>query len=503
MTTIAVIGTGAMGRGIIQWAAESGATVLAYDQADGAADKAISFVVGLLDRAVAKNRISQDVRDDRVSRIKPVSDLSDLASADVVIEAILEDLDIKRALFKELEAVVGRDTLLCTNTSSLSVTSIAFGCEYPDRVAGLHFFNPVPLMRVVEVISGERTDPKVVQILLDIVKRTQHHPVICSDNPGFVVNHAGRGLYTEGLRIVQETVAEPVDVDRIIRGSLGLPMGPFELFDLTGLDVSGRVLHEIYDAFYQEPRYRPTPLVRRRIAAGLLGRKTGAGFYTYVDNKRVEPTEPHASNANAGSYFIDASGPEAETLATLLIAGGGTLAPVKTAATIIVAPVGQDATTACIDAGHDPTRTLAIDLLFPMALKQGGRQTVMTTPATDSARVDALIACLSRAGQSITVIQDSPGFVAQRVASNIVNTSCEIAQMGIATPLDINAGVTGGLGYPLGPLALGDQIGPLRVLEILENLQSATGDPRYRPSMWLIRRAKLGLSLMHTNEKNE
>ncbi len=495
MTTIAVIGTGAMGRGIIQWAVESGAQVLAYDMTDGAADAARSFVHGLLDRAVTKGRMTAAERDDHLSRIIVTPDMGALTKADVVIEAIVEDLDAKRALFAQLENIVRNDTLLCSNTSSLSVTAIANGCRHPERVAGLHFFNPVPLMRVVEVIKGSRTGSEVLPALLKIVGRTKHHPVVCSDSPGFVINHAGRGLYTEGLRIVQENVATPVDVDRVMRSALGLPMGPFELFDLTGLDVSGRVLHEIYDAFYQEPRFRPSPLVRQRIASGLFGRKSGQGFYQYDGNKKIEPTETPSPSGKTGRIHVAAQGGAADHLTALLRLGGAEIVDPENAETIIIAPEGNDATTAALHGGCDPSKTVAIDLMFPAALNDGGRATLMTNPATLPAHRDAVHAALARAGLAVTIISDSPGFIAQRIASTIVNTACEIAQQAIASPADIDAGVTGGLGYPVGPLTLGDQIGAGKLLSLLQTIHENTGDPRYRPSLWLRRRAALGLSL--------
>ena len=492
VNTIGVIGTGVMGRGIIQWAAESGATVLCYDSRAGAAGEAVAFVAGLLARSVDRGRMSAADRDAMLGRMQVASSLGELAAADMVIEAIVETLEAKRALFAELEQIVRDDAILCTNTSSLSVTSCARDCRVPGRVAGLHFFNPVPLMKVAEVIRGERTKPEVIGAIVACVGRTGHRALVCSDTPGFVVNHAGRGLNTEGLRIVQEGAASFADIDRVMRDYAGFPMGPFELFDLTGLDVSARVLREIYEGFIHESRLRPTPLVFRRMEAQLYGRKVGEGFYRYEDGKKIEPAEAAVPPASTARVYVD--GPCA--VADLLARGGLVLADgAADAEAIVVCPLGDDATTVSVTAGYDPHKLVAIETLYLDRLVEGQRATLMTTPVTGAAARDAVHAALAAAGLRVTLIGDSPGFIAQRIVAMIVNIACDIAQQRIAAPADIEIGVTRGLGYPAGPLTLGDQVGPRRILQILERLQSITGDPRYRPSLWLRRRAQLGSPL--------
>ena len=205
-----------------------------------------------------------------------------MSGADIVVEAIVEELEAKRRLFGDLESIVSDDCILASNTSSLSVTAIAADCDRPERVAGYHFFNPVPLLKVVEVVDGLLTAPWVGDVLDAVARRCGHRPVRAKDSPGFLVNHAGRGFNTEGLRIVQEGVARPRDVDDILReGGTKFRMGPFELMDTTGLDVSGVVMESIYRQFYEEPRFRPVPIARQRMAAGLYGRKTCRGFDAY------------------------------------------------------------------------------------------------------------------------------------------------------------------------------------------------------------------------------
>jgi 3-hydroxybutyryl-CoA dehydrogenase len=491
-TTIGVIGAGAMGRGICQWAAELGATVLVFDSRPDAAEDARAFVGDMLRRSTAKGKLTASACEEMLARLHVAGSIAHFADADIVVEAIVEDLGAKRRLFAELETVVGDDTILCTNTSSLSVTGCASQCRAPSRVIGLHFFNPAPLMKVVEVIRGERTRQDVVDRVLEVVSRSAHRPIVCGDTPGFVINHAGRGLSTEGLRIVQEGVAAFADVDRVVREYVGFPMGPFELFDLTGLDVSSRVLMEIYDGFFQEARYRPSPFVYRRVEAGLLGRKVGEGFYTYVEGKKREPAEAEAPGGARGALFVD--GPDA-TKALLANGGAALVDKASDAEAVVVLPLGDDASAAAFSGGHDPKKLVALDSLFPDKLVAGGRATIMGTPLTDMRALDIAHAALAGAGLRVTRIADSPGFIAQRVVANIVNTACEIAQQRIAAPADIDEGVKRGLGYPLGPFGLADKAGGRRILQVLQRLHALTGDPRYRPSLWLRRRAELGVSI--------
>ncbi|MBU6438514.1 MAG: 3-hydroxyacyl-CoA dehydrogenase, partial [Betaproteobacteria bacterium] len=289
--TIGIIGTGAMGRGIAQLMAQSGHPVLLFDSRPGAVQEALTSLRDSWNKLVERGKLDKDAVTMARQMLNPVSDLRGLSSCTLVIEAIVEDLKAKQDLFRALEPVVAPHTILATNTSSLSVAAIASACQRPQMVAGLHFFNPVPQMKVVEVIAAARTRPDVVEKLVKLVRETGHTPVLASDTPGFIVNHAGRGYGTEALRCLQENVADVVTIDRILRDQGGFKLGPFELFDLTALDVSHPVMESIYHQYYEEPRYRPSPITAQRRAAGLLGRKSGEGFYLYKDGARVEPSE--------------------------------------------------------------------------------------------------------------------------------------------------------------------------------------------------------------------
>ncbi|MDB5786217.1 3-hydroxyacyl-CoA dehydrogenase [Caballeronia mineralivorans] len=497
--TLGIVGSGAMGRGIAQIAALGGLSVRLYDTNQQAIAAARDYLADTLSKLAAKGKLNEADAHAALARIHAAGAIGDLADCDVVIEAIVEKLEIKRELFRELEGVVGEQCILASNTSSLSITAIAAGCAKPERVVGLHFFNPVPLMKVVEVIDGLRGDPTAGDALMALGRQMGHTAVRAKDMPGFIVNHAGRGMNTEGLRIASEGVASFADIDRIMREQAGFRLGPFELLDLTALDVSHPVMESIYHQFYEEPRFTPSPITGTRLAGGLIGRKVGEGFYKYVDGKQQIPDEAPAPTTLPRRVWVSRSSAHAREEVFKLIAkmeanvtidSGGTPA---LDSLIIVTPLGHDATTACVAEKLDASRTVAIDTLFPLA--DAARRTIMTTPATTAEFRDAAHALFAFDGVPVTVIRDSTGFVAQRVVATIVNIGCDIAQQRIATPADIDLAVTLGLGYPHGPLALGDALGASTLLTILRNMQAVLGDPRYRPSPWLTRRAQLGLSL--------
>jgi len=497
--SIAVIGTGVMGRGIAQIAAQAGIRVMLFDTRSEAAPAARDYVAQMFAKLAEKGRMTPEAAKAAVDRIEIANALTTLEPCDVIVEAIVEDLSAKRELFGRLEEIVSPECVLATNTSSLQVTAIAAGCKRPGRVAGFHFFNPVPLMKVVEVIEGVMTEPWVGSALSVLAERMGHTPVRAKDTPGFIVNHAGRAYGTEAFQILREGVAEFHQLDRVLREGAGFRMGPFELLDLTGLDVSHAVMESIYNQYYQEPRYRPSPIAALRVMAGLFGRKSGdRGFYRYSGGKAETiaetPVPPPVdvpvwvSREGLGAALVD-------LVAKLEPRARSDTRP-EDRALCLVAPLGKDATTAALAEGLDPARTVAVDCLTGIAK----RRTIMTTPVTSPAMRDAAHALLATDGVPVTVIHDSPGFIAQRVIAQIVNVGCDIAQQRIATPQDIDRAVTLGLGYPAGPLTWGDTVGPARVLTILGELFDFYQDPRYRPSPWLKRRARLGVSLLAPEE---
>jgi 3-hydroxybutyryl-CoA dehydrogenase len=496
---IGIVGAGAMGRGIAQIAAVAGLEVRLMDIDTAASARAITAISTILDKLVAKGKLSPEQVQTALRRIHPQSSVGELADCDLVIEAIVEKLEVKQSLFSQLEEVVRDDAVLASNTSSLSITAIAANCRHPERVAGYHFFNPVPLMRVVEVVRGLRSSDATIDWLASLAAQLGHKAVRCRDMPGFIVNHAGRALNTEGLRIVQEGVTDEPTVDAIVREQMGFRMGPFELLDLTGLDVSHPVMESIYRQFYDEPRFRPSPITAIRLAGGMLGRKSGMGFYEYDGGTRVSKpvvAQERAAWQPAAVWVSSRHREETKRVLDLLqaldVKVETSIAP-SDEALIIVTPLGEDATTCAIAESLDATRVVAVDTFF--GFDRSLRRVIMPSPAT---RVDVLAraqALFAIDGVRVSTIRDSGGFVGQRMIASIVNTACEIAQQRIATPEDIDAAVRLGLGYPLGPLALGDRFGAKRIVAVLKGMVDVYGDPRYRTGVWLARRAALGLPL--------
>ena len=496
---LGVVGAGAMGRGIAQIAAQAGSTVFLFDMQTDTAHKARAAVFSQWDKLCEKGRFAAEQKDLYKSRLRCAATLADLRDCELVVEAIVERLDLKISLFKELENIVKPSAVLVTNTSSLSVTAIAARLQRPSQFAGYHFFNPVPLMKVVEVIAGLKTPASICADLATYARQMGHTPVQAQDSPGFIVNHAGRGYGTEALRIVSEGVADFATIDRILRDQIGFKLGPFELMDLTSLDVSHPVMESIYHQYFEEPRYRPSVITAQRLAGGVIGKKVGEGFYRYDQGvQQIDPEPPAPQVDDMPPVWVS---PRAARRAELLLLLKNLGAKIETGASpsplalSLVAPLGFDISTVAVVERLDPARTIGIDMMMDDASSK--RRVLATNPAT---RVDmrrAAHALRARDGKAVSVIRDSGGFVSQRVVATIVNIACDICQQSICSPNDLETAVTLGLGYPLGPLAMGNLYGPTNVLEVLFNMQTVYGDPRYRPSPWLRRRGAIGLSLLH------
>jgi 3-hydroxybutyryl-CoA dehydrogenase len=491
---VAVFGAGTMGRGIAQVCAQASLTTLLFDSRDGAVKEAITAIDRGLEGLVSKGRMTADGKRGVLERLKPISSLDEAKGTGIAIEAVVEELAAKRELFRELEKRLAPDAVLATNTSSLSVTEIAAGCERPGRVGGLHFFNPPPLMRLVEVIGGLRGDPTLVEALVGFVKRIGKHPVVAADTPGFVVNHAGRAYGPEALRIVSQGIASPREVDLLMKEAAGFRMGPFELLDLVGGDVTHAVMVSIFEQYFGEPMYQPSAQMTVRVTGGLLGRKTKQGFYNYGGPPDTSPPTVAvvARPLPASAWIADADGGNGlaewlETAGVKVQRGGKAAAGVP----CFITPLGEDASNTAVRLGLDPARTVAVDMFGRFK----GRRTLMKTPLTTPEILGAAVGALSAGNIPVTVINDSPGFVVQRLLAMIVNIGTRIAELRIAAPADIDTGVELGLNYPKGPLALGDALGVARVLAVLDGMHAITLDPKYRATTWLRRRARLGVSL--------
>ncbi|WP_326680367.1 3-hydroxyacyl-CoA dehydrogenase [Streptomyces sp. NBC_01237] len=497
---IRIVGAGAMGRGIAQWAASAGHTVELSDVRAQAVTDALDFVTSMLERAVAKGRMSAEDRAAAVARLVPLDDpWAAGEDVELVIEAVREDLATKAEVFGKLERALPASALFATNTSSLSVTRIAATLQDPSRLAGLHFFNPVPLMRIVEVVPGAATRPEIPPALTALVESCGHRAVTVADTPGFLVNHAGRGLVTEALALLEESVADPAGIDRIARDVLGLRMGPFELMDLTGLDVTAAVIDSIWQGFRHEDRLRPSYLTPNRVAAGLHGRKTGQGWFAYGPGvPATAPEAPVTGEADRPVHIVGAC-ERATALRAALTAAGAVVeaGPEPSADAVVLVPVWGTTVAGAVAAHALPAaRTFGVDPLPPV----GRRRVLAVTAASDPAAARDARAVLARAADgaepyAVSVVRDTAGSVAQRLLASVVSVAASIAERGLATPADIDLAVTTGLGYPVGPLAWGERIGAGRMLELSRSLYATTGDPRHRPTRWVTERAQLGRAL--------
>ncbi|MGW7517402.1 3-hydroxyacyl-CoA dehydrogenase [Streptomyces sp. NPDC054796] len=511
---IRIVGAGVMGRGIAQWAATAGHTVELADARQESVTEAREFVRGMLERAVAKGRTSEAEASAALERLVPLESpyaapADDEHAPALVVEAVREDLETKAGLFTELEKVLPAATVFATNTSSLSVTEIGARLADPSRLAGLHFFNPVPLMRIAEVVPGAATRADIPGALTEFVEQCGHRAVTVADTPGFLVNHAGRGLVTEALALLEENVAEPAALDRIARDVLGLRMGPFELMDLTGLDVTASVIDTVWRGFRHADRLRPSYLTANRVVAGLHGRKTGRGWYAYGEAAAGAaasdaPAEGPQSGDTGRAVTVAGEGAAAGELRALLAASGARLDEADPRALLLVPTWGTTVADAVERHGLDAGRTLGVD---PLSLATPRRVLAVTPASAPEAVRDAVAVLAATGGEGggsteqgtaparVTVVRDTAGSVAQRLLASIVGVAASIAERAIATPADIDLAVTLGLGYPHGPLAWGERVGAARLLGLQRALHATTGDPRYRPTRWVTERAQLGLPL--------
>ena len=488
ITKVRVVGAGAMGRGIAQTAAAAGFTVQISDVSVDAVRSAVEFITKMLRRAAEKGQCSAEEAEAAIGRIHPLEQPDEPAGdVDLVVEAVLEDLAVKQSLFGRLEAALP-NAILASNTSSLSITAIAAGLSDPGRLVGMHFFNPVPLMRVAEIIPGLRSADRNVEACRQFVADIGHTPVRCQDSPGFLVNHIGRALVTEALALLAERIAEPDQIDQLARDCLGLKMGPFELMDLTGLDVTHAVTQIVSEGFYGEPRLRPSALAQTRVAAGLFGRKTGAGFYRYPDPTEQRTEQRITPDATAIPLHLHGL----SELTERFVAAGATVMTGPVPQSVSLLPViGEPTYRAAARAGLDPRTTIGVD---PLTLDRP-RMAVVASPQTDPGLLAKALQVITATGPRVTATADGAAPVVQRLAASIVNLGCAVAERGLASTADIDSAVRLALGYPSGPLELGDRIGPGLILQILEGIVDFTGDPRYRPTSWLRMHAECGLPL--------
>lgn len=301
---VGIIGSGTMGAGIAQVAATAGCSVKLYDTKTEALDKAKADLEKIMDRLVEKGKIDSTEKERIQNNIKYVSSLKELKDSDLIIEAIVENLDIKKNVFSTLEKFVSDDCIIASNTSSLSIASIASSLQKPERCIGIHFFNPAPLMKLVEVIPAIQTSEETLNISVRTIKGWGKTIAVAKDTPGFIVNRVARPFYGEALRIYEEGIASFAEIDSAMKEIGGFKMGPFELMDFIGNDVNYTVTETVFEAFYYDPRYKPAFTQKRFAEAGYLGRKSGKGYYDYSNNKgQPEPVEGEFESGKAEQIF--------------------------------------------------------------------------------------------------------------------------------------------------------------------------------------------------------
>ncbi len=503
---VAVVGAGAMGAGIAQIAAVHGHRVQLHDTRLGAGDAAKKGIADALDKLVAKERMSRPDADAAVARIATVVALPDVCVAHLVIEAIVENLDAKRELLERIGNVVTPECILASNTSSLSITALAAGMKHPDRVVGMHFFNPAPLMPLVEVVSGLATSSTVAEATFATALAWGKTPVHAASTPGFIVNRCARPFYGEGLRLLAERAADPATLDAVIREAGGFRMGPFELIDLIGLDVNLAVTKSVWDAYFHDPRYAPSVLQQERVAAGYLGRKSGRGFHDYAPGAanpppRTEAMQPapvqvtvHGELGNAGQLAarIAAGGVKLEhARADSRFPGGAIHVPGIAGGVWLALTDGRTATRRVIDAG---VRDL---VLFDLALdfSTATRLAVARADTCGEAAYVSAIGALQAAGVAVSRLDDVAGLAVLRIVAMLANEAAEAVVQGVASPEAIDMAMEKGVNYPRGPLAWADAIGVGTIRDALANLAAHYGEDRYRISPLVARRAATGARL--------
>jgi 3-hydroxybutyryl-CoA dehydrogenase len=417
---VGILGAGTMGAGIAQVAAVGGHPVLLYDVRPEAVNKAIGEFRKNLEKLIAKGKLSSDAA--TRGWISPAASLQDLSPSGLVIEAVLEDLAAKRQVFSQLEAVVASDCILATNTSSISITAIASACKNPGRVVGMHFFNPAPLMELVEVVSGLATDRACADAVFATAIAWGKTPVHVKSSPGFIVNRVARPFYLEALRMLQERVATPATIDAVLRESGGFRMGPFELMDLIGNDVNFAVTKSVFEAYFYEPRFRPSLLQQELFDAGWLGRKTGRGWYDYSEHAQrpLPETEPLSARVIDGSAVR-------ESLAT-----AGSYGDVL------------------ITVHRDDGKRNAVVVDLALDYRTASRVAIVKRCSNDEYRT--AVALLQAAGYAVTAIRDISGMIVYRIVRALVEESVRVVEEGVSTAEDLNTAMRKGVNYPLGPL---------------------------------------------------
>ncbi|MEO7954255.1 MAG: 3-hydroxyacyl-CoA dehydrogenase PaaH [Polaromonas sp.] len=498
-TIVAVIGSGAMGAGIAQVAAAAGHTVKLFDNRPEAAAKAVDGLRAQFAKLAEKSKISLEVANAAAGRLMVAGQLADLADAGLVVEAIVENLQAKQTLYRDLEDIVGADCIFGTNTSSISVTAIGAALQRPERLAGLHFFNPAPLMALVEVVTGLPTDRAVADTLFATAAAWGKTPVHAKSTPGFIVNRVARPYYAEGLRLLGEGAADCATLDAMMREAGGFRMGPFELMDLIGHDVNFAVTCSVWNSFFNDARFLPSLIQQELVDAGFFGKKSGRGFYDY--RAGVERPAPATAAACAQPAVITVCGESAaaHALAQRLTAADVTFS--RSASTdgriaqadeaVLFVTDGRSATQRAYESG------VANTVLIDLALDYGKatRMALTSAAACTAAALDAAVGLLQAGGFKVSPLGDIPGLAVMRTVAMLANEAADAVNQGVCSATAADAAMRLGVNYPQGPLAWAEQIGLPAVRDVLAHLGASYGEDRYRISPLIQRHIFAGKKL--------
>ncbi|MBO7935748.1 MULTISPECIES: 3-hydroxyacyl-CoA dehydrogenase [Streptomyces] len=483
---VAVVGTGTMGQGIAQVALLAGHLVRLYDTAPGRAREAAGAIGARIDRLVEKNRLTAADGDAARARLVPAEHLTDLADCALVVEAVLEELGAKQELFRALEDIVGEDCLLATNTSSLSVTAVGGALRNPGRLVGLHFFNPAPLLPLVEVVSGYATDVSSATRAYETARAWGKTPVACADTPGFIVNRIARPFYAEAFAVYEAQGADPATIDAVLRECGGFRMGAFELTDLIGQDVNESVTHSVWRSFFHDVRFTPSLAQRRLVESGRLGRKSGQGWYDYREG--AEPAEPHTAEPRPAPAYVVAEGdlgPASELLALIREAGVQVREDEEDHGTRLVLPGGGQLTLADGQTSVEFRDVVYFDLAFDY--RKATRIALSASQDTSAQTLSEAIGLFQALGKDVSVIGDVPGMIVARTVARIVDLAHDAVAKGVATEEDIDTAMRLGVNYPLGPFEWSRRLGRTWACSLLDDLHERDPSGRYAPSLALYR----------------
>ncbi|HTU80358.1 MAG TPA: 3-hydroxyacyl-CoA dehydrogenase NAD-binding domain-containing protein [Solirubrobacteraceae bacterium] len=528
---VGVLGAGTMGSGIAQLAARSGARTLLYDPFAQALAKGTQSALDGLAKEALKGKLSDEHAARAAEQLQPTEDMAALADCELVIEAAPERLELKHEMYAKLSEIVSEECVLATNTSSLLVTAIATGASHPERVVGMHFFNPAPLMALLEVVAGVESSPQALALAIATGEAMGKTVILAKDGPGFIVNRCNRPFGLEALRLLAEQLADVETIDRICRMEGGFRMGPFELMDLVGVDTGFEISKSFYEQSFGEPRWRPSMIAARQVAAGLYGRKSGRGYYDYSAGKHraddpaplqvgtpghgegvvvisgesvladelraaagaagYEVRSPHAPTGGVlPALFVDCEGAPAPARARRPVSAGGqpdrrgAPAPAHGGARLVLCAGGS---LGALDPGGSAVGFHALPPLAQSRLVELTRSESSSPVA--AARAERFFQAL---GKHIAWVGDAPGLALGRIVCQVINESAFALAEGVGSAHDIDTGMVLGLSHPRGPLAWADTIGLEHVLSVLGALCAEYREERYRPAPALHRLVRAG-----------